>query len=202
MNHDLYQLALLSVFVLIISTRYMISVAKGIHPILILSREKPASEKAVEFLPVAGVGLASLLVLRRIFTPQIWPFLSTGFEVPLYLQLTGLIVALFSFIPLVMGYRALGPNWRVGLGDEEKSNLVTGGIFAYTRNPVYIFFYAFFTGLFLLNGDYSLLLLSLVVVVSLHIQVLQEEKALYRRFGEVYLQYREKVPRYFFYFKK
>lgn len=197
MNLISAQLGLLAVFTGLITVRYIISLRKGIRPFLIFKKEKKFTEKIIEILPVAAVTLVILLILRKIFTPEIFSFLSAGFEMPFFLQLAGFIISFFSFPLLIAGYWALGSNWRVGTGSEEISELVTGGIFARTRNPVYLFFNLFLAGLFLINGDFSILILLMLIIASLHRIILEEEKLLLKTFGSVYESYKRSAPRYF-----
>jgi protein-S-isoprenylcysteine O-methyltransferase Ste14 len=197
MTAEFMQLILLSLFATVTGLKYLFAVIRGVRPVVILKGEKKLSEKILESLPVAGTGLAVFLVLRKIFTPQICTFLSSGFTTPFYLQTAGFFLAFISFILLVGGYHALGSSWRVGAVEEETEELVTWGIFAYTRNPVYIFFSVFTTSLFFMNGDYALLVLSIIITISLHFQVLREEKILRKKYGTVYEEYLARVPRYF-----
>ncbi len=197
MTTEYMQLILLSLFAAVTGLKYLVSVIRGIRPVVILKGNKKLSEKALEFLPVAGTGLAILLVLRNIFTPQICPFLSKGFTIPLIVEVAGYFVAFLSLTLLIAGYHALGSSWKVGTDEESKERFVTDGIFAYTRNPVYIFFSVFSASLFLINGDYSLLILFVLITVSLHLQVLREERILSKQYGAVYKEYLARVPRYF-----
>jgi protein-S-isoprenylcysteine O-methyltransferase Ste14 len=155
------------------------------------------TQRFTEAVPVAAVALTALLVLRKIFTPQIGSALAVGLKTSLALQVFGFSIALLSFILLIGGYWALGNNWRVGTGDEETKELVTDGFFSYTRNPVYMFFNLFMLGKFLINGDIVILILLIIVMVSLHLLILQEEKLLSRNFGHIYDHYRSSTPRYF-----
>lgn len=197
MNFKYGQLILLAIFAFIITTRYFISLRKGLKPFLIFKKEKKFKEKIIEALPVVGVTLVALLILRKIFTPHISPFLSFGFDSPPSLQLAGFIISFFSFIFLVTGYWSLGNNWRVGTGEGEIKELITGGIFAQTRNPVYLFFNLFLSGLFLINGDFFILILSVAVMISLHFVILEEERLLLKNFGSAYRNYKRLTPRYF-----
>lgn len=200
MFFDYAQLLLLSLFALIITVRYLVSVTGGVKPVLIFRRGKSVLERLAEMAPVAGIGLLAMLVLRNVVTPHTASFLGCGFTMPLFLQGTGFILALLSFVFLVGGYRALGTNWRVGTGDAENGELVTKSIFAYTRNPVYLFFNGFAAGIFLINGDYLMLALFVFVAAGLHLLILQEERTLRRKFGSAYAVYAAKVPRYFRFF--
>ena len=197
MNPELLQLIMFSFFAAILSIKYLNSFLRGVKPVQILNRVKTPSERLVESLPVVAVGLAILLVLRGIFTPRICFFLGVGVNFPFAVQKAGFITAYLSFLLLISGYLALGPNWRVGTGVNEQIKLVTGGIFAYTRNPVYLFFNLFSSSLFLINGDYLLLGLFFFTAGGLHLVILREEVFLKERFGAEYERYLITVPRYF-----
>jgi protein-S-isoprenylcysteine O-methyltransferase Ste14 len=77
------------------------------------------------------------------------------------------------------------------------SKLVTGGIFAVTRNPMYVGFYLLAFALALLFAAGWLVLTTIIAALVIHYGVvLREERYLESRFGEEYLRYKEKVPRY------
>lgn len=78
------------------------------------------------------------------------------------------------------------------------THLVTGGMFDYTRNPMYVAFYVVSLGLAVLFAAGWLILTTIALAVVIHYGVvLREERYLERRFGEEYLRYKERVPRYF-----
>ena len=78
----------------------------------------------------------------------------------------------------------------------EKGRLTVSGLYRWSRNPQYLGYFLFLLG-FALN-DWSLWCLAalLVVAISLHLLVLVEEEHLTRAFGEKYLDFCNKVPRY------
>jgi len=88
-------------------------------------------------------------------------------------------------------------SWRVGIDRERPGNLITTGIFRYSRNPIYISFDLVVLGTFLLQGRFVFLILFFCIAISLHIQILQEEKFLIQAYGDAFLSYRSKVARYF-----
>lgn len=200
MSSEQLQLVLVTLFALILTVRYLYSLAGGIRPVRIFNRKKSSFLRALEIFPVAGVGTNIFLVLRKSITPELYSILASGFELPLLLRQAGHLVAFFSLFILAAAYHALGDNWRVGLGDD-KGELVTGGIFSRTRNPVYLFFNLFTFGLFLANGDYLMLICFLIVAVSLHLLITYEERELLQRFGFEYQSYTSRVPRYLCSFK-
>jgi protein-S-isoprenylcysteine O-methyltransferase Ste14 len=104
-----------------------------------------------------------------------------------FIGLAGFAVCLISF----------GNSFRVGIDTQSPDKLVTGGIYAYSRNPMYTSFDVFFLGLFLLFPNTAVLLVFLVAAVALNNQIRKEEMFLKSHYGADYKRYREKVRRYF-----
>lgn len=76
--------------------------------------------------------------------------------------------------------------------------LVTGGPYAYVRNPMYLG--SFFIGIgviIMLCQWYIILIFLLVYSVMFFPKIVKEEKLLARRFGVYYIQYFNSVPRFF-----
>jgi protein-S-isoprenylcysteine O-methyltransferase Ste14 len=77
------------------------------------------------------------------------------------------------------------------------ATLVTTGVYAWSRNPVYAGLIVVYFGLVLaLTTVWGLLLLPFVIAVLRHAAVLPEEDYLARRFGDAYRDYARKVPRW------
>ena len=105
--------------------------------------------------------------------------------------LTGLLaVAIFAAATLT-----LNKNWRVGI-PEEKTQLVTHGIYRISRNPAFVGFDLLHLSMCLLLPNLPLVLLNLWTAVMLHLQILQEEAHLRRTFGEAYVAYSQRTCRY------
>jgi protein-S-isoprenylcysteine O-methyltransferase Ste14 len=109
----------------------------------------------------------------------------------------GLVLLLFGVAMIVgakQGFDAAGTNIRP---DRPTTSLVTTGLFAHTRNPVYIGGELALLGLALLLGSAWILVLMVPATLLLHYGVvLREERYLERKFGAAYLAYKESVPRY------
>lgn len=75
--------------------------------------------------------------------------------------------------------------------------LLTRGPYKFSRNPMYVATFALWLGWTLFYGSIAVLLLSVLgaAVYSL-VFVPREEGALEARFGDSYLQYKNKVPRW------
>lgn len=77
------------------------------------------------------------------------------------------------------------------------SRLATGGIFAYTRNPMYLGAVIGFSGFALaLRSPWLLLLLPLMVFALIRLAIVPEEAYLERRFGAAYMDYKRRVGRW------
>lgn len=77
------------------------------------------------------------------------------------------------------------------------TTIVTTGPFRYTRNPIYLSFSIFYTGIaVLLNALWPVLLLPIVQVVMTRGVIAREEEYLERTFGEGYTRYKAQVRRW------
>ena len=77
-----------------------------------------------------------------------------------------------------------------------KNELVTTGVYAYVRNPVYSAFMFVCTGVLLIYGNLVLLVLPIIYWGFMTVLMkLTEEKWLKNLYGKEYVQYRQRVNR-------
>lgn len=100
-----------------------------------------------------------------------------------------------GFAVLGLAYRGLGDANTTGL-PKAGTQLRTGGIYAYSRNPLYLGLYLMTAGAVLYCGCVAVLALGIAAVAVHHRIVLAEEKFLQARFGPAYGEYKERVRRY------
>jgi protein-S-isoprenylcysteine O-methyltransferase Ste14 len=74
--------------------------------------------------------------------------------------------------------------------------LMTGGPYAYSRHPMYIAEMGLWLGWAVLYGSIIVLAGFVVLCVVVSILAPREERALEAKFGEVYLQYKARVPKW------
>ena len=80
---------------------------------------------------------------------------------------------------------------------KPSTALVTGGILAWLRNPMYVGGTLFLAGLAILLASDWMLVMTIVFVPVIHVGVVKrEERYLEAKFGEPYRQYKTRVPRY------
>jgi protein-S-isoprenylcysteine O-methyltransferase Ste14 len=111
-------------------------------------------------------------------------------------QLLGTLMILVGDLFFVWALIAFGNSWRIGVDEKSAGRLVTTGIFAYSRNPIFAFIGLYFVGTFLINGRPVFLIFAALTVIGLHYQVLQEEKFLSNIYGQAYRNYCTRAGRY------
>lgn len=80
---------------------------------------------------------------------------------------------------------------------ERTQTLVTTGTYRYTRNPMYVGMLVILLGWGIYLGNLSTFaLLPVFVWVLTHQQIIPEEQALTQHFGQAYLDYQQRVPRW------
>lgn len=87
-------------------------------------------------------------------------------------------------------------SWRAGIPDKDKTELVTNGIYKFSRNPAFLGFDFMYAGVLLMYFNPLTAVFSLFAAVTLHLQILQEEKYLTSVFGSSYTAYKSRVFRY------
>jgi protein-S-isoprenylcysteine O-methyltransferase Ste14 len=91
-------------------------------------------------------------------------------------------------------FRKLGTNPRPG---AKATLIVTKGPFRITRNPMYLSLNIILIGMAILLGTYTPLIVIPVFFFFVHTQfVLKEERLMEEWFGEPYLEYKRKTPRW------
>jgi len=97
-------------------------------------------------------------------------------------------------IPALLAFRAAGTHvepWK------PSSAVVTDGIFAWLRNPMYVGLIVGLAGLSVLLASDWTLVMTAVVAPVLHFGVVKrEERYLEAKFGNAYRGYKARVPRY------
>ena len=102
-------------------------------------------------------------------------------------------------ISLVLGFISLitiRDSWRVGIRPEQKTDLITNGIFRFSRNPYFLLYILIFLGCFLLTPTYVFLIIYLIWIFLIHLLILDEEKYLIEQHGDIYKDYKRRVKRY------
>ncbi|HBP66251.1 MAG TPA: isoprenylcysteine carboxylmethyltransferase family protein [Desulfosporosinus sp.] len=109
----------------------------------------------------------------------------------------GVVVCIVGLIIFLMSLIAFGKSFRVGIDEKHPGKLVTTGIFAYSRNPIYTAFGFILLGIFLILPNWIFLIYLVLGFWLFNRQVLLEEASLRKHYGEEYTEYCIKVGRFF-----
>ena len=104
--------------------------------------------------------------------------------------LTGLLVLLWSLI-------SFRQSFRIGIDTDRPDKLIVDGVFAFSRNPIYVGFGLILIGEFLILPNWVTLVYFVAAAGLVHRQVLREEEYLRGQYGAAYEQYCHRVRRYF-----
>jgi protein-S-isoprenylcysteine O-methyltransferase Ste14 len=108
----------------------------------------------------------------------------------------GVLFCLAGLFLLFMSLVSFEKSFRIGIDPDHPDKLVTTGIFAFTRNPIYVAFGFVLLGQFLLFSNWILLLYMVAGICLFHRQVLREEQYLRSHYGQQYAEYCARVRRY------
>ena len=120
----------------------------------------------------------------------------TAAQVPGWgVQALGAGIGILAVVFFGLATKTMRDSWRVGI-PEEKTELVTDGIYRYSRNPAFVGFDLMYLSVCLMFFNVPLVLVSALAAGMLHLQILQEEAHLQQEFGEAYGEYRKQTMRY------
>jgi protein-S-isoprenylcysteine O-methyltransferase Ste14 len=108
----------------------------------------------------------------------------------------GVLFCLAGLLLLAWSLVSFGQSFRVGIDTEKPDKLITTGIFAFSRNPIYTAFASILLGQFLIFPNWIILIYMVAGVWLFHRQVLREEDYLKKHYGSEYLDYCNRVRRY------
>ena len=111
-------------------------------------------------------------------------------------NIAGLILLLCNLIISGLSLINLSDSWRVGIVENQKTELISSGIYRFTRNPYFVSYLLMFAGYTIILQNFILLVFSIFGFLFIHKMILKEEKYLYSAHGENYLSYKRNVPRY------
>lgn len=117
-------------------------------------------------------------------------------HLPAGARFTGFLIGMLGDGIFLLSVLCMKDSWRAGIPDKDRTELVTGGIYRYSRNPAFLGFDFMYVGVLLMYGNLLTLGVSVFAMVMLHLQILQEERYLEGAFGAAYTAYRQQVFRY------
>jgi protein-S-isoprenylcysteine O-methyltransferase Ste14 len=167
----------------------------GINPFVL-----GTSDSAHDFIGrIFKFTTASLLVV--IFTYALWPTAYIYFGPLMWLDRTwvqalGIVLLLASFAWTATAQAQMGDSWRIGIDHQRETDLVQTGIYARSRNPIFVGMRVTMLGVFLCLPNALTLSVLVLSDVLIQIQVRLEEEHLHALHGDAYNAYRSRVRRW------
>jgi protein-S-isoprenylcysteine O-methyltransferase Ste14 len=151
--------------------------------------ESPIGRKVFYTSKYAILGLWAVMVV------QSWGVNLSFGRAPGWLRWVSLFLWIGGFLLLFIGRLGLADSFRIG-SPKESTHLKTGGLFQFSRNPMYVGVYATILASILYTLNPIVLLAGVFVVAVHHRIVLAEEQHLQKAFGQEYADYCCRVRRY------
>ena len=109
----------------------------------------------------------------------------------------GWSLLILSLIIVWIAQSHMRESWRIGIDEEDKTDLVTTGFFSFSRNPVFLGIMIANVGLFLVLPNAFTLMIIALSTTSINTQIRLEEEFLAEEHGNQYTEYTSKVNRWF-----
>lgn len=183
-------LAVMGVFYAAYYTKMLLQRRRGIQTDQISKGRKPKQVLRVEhWMKAATLAIVPVELISIVWDIRLW-------EMP-KLAWTGVFLGAAGVLVFILAMATMRDSWRAGIPAEDKTALVTTGIYRFSRNPAFLGFDLIYGGLLLAFFHPVHLVFVLFAAGMLHLQILQEEAFLTGAFGEKYLEYQKKTGRYF-----
>ena len=139
---------------------------------------------------VIGCLLVSLLA-RQTWHLNLAPGILAAFRyLGIAFRIAGVAVLLMSYGSMAAARTTIDPS-------AHSSKVVTSGLYAYSRNPIYLGWFLLIAGIGFRNASLLVLVIAVTMVLLLYRAVIVEEEAyLEKRFGDEYLRYKKSVRRW------
>lgn len=181
---------LLMIIVGRVAFQFILTGNSGIRP---GTRLKTKKDVLISFVMFGVVGVQTVLA---------WLFsvsrLDAHIELGAIAILLGLLLCIFGIMFTSYAQYAMGEQWRIGVDPDEKTTLVTAGIYGKIRNPIYTGCIVFGTGLILLAPHILFAINGLVGYFAVRAYVKGiEEPYLLKHHGDDYRQYLSQTGAFF-----
>jgi protein-S-isoprenylcysteine O-methyltransferase Ste14 len=156
---------------------------------LSLSKTKPSATKQLIAPVLAGICLGLMLLLNWLFP--------IGLLIHFPFNLLGLLLSGIGLTISLVAHQQFKKIGTTLYPFSQPGKLVTGGLFRYTRNPMYLGLTIFLSGVWLFLGSLSPAVFVVVfILIADRWYIAFEEQQLLAVFGATYAAYQAKTPRW------
>ncbi|MCF8368069.1 MAG: isoprenylcysteine carboxylmethyltransferase family protein [Bacteroidales bacterium] len=111
-----------------------------------------------------------------------------------FIRLSGVVFGVCAIILFYWALRSLGNNFFASLKMKEGHQLITSGLYKWSRHPMYVAFVIMWLSFFLLSANWFIGSTGLVTYVIIFIwRIPKEERMLTEHFGARYLNYKKQT---------
>ena len=153
---------------------------------------KPKKTQRTEICLLAAVCAGAAVQLLSTALPETKAVLRT----PAAVRICGVLAVLCGTVLFICALAAMKDSWRAGIDETQETGMVSGGIYKFSRNPAFAGFDLIYAGTAMVFPGIAALLSAGISVTLFHLQILEEEKYLTRKFGSEYEEYKKNTPRY------
>ena len=187
LSYPLLALFVLAVFYGIYFVKMLAQKRRGIRTLQIRQRKEKSIQTVELLMSIATLGVVIAQLVSILFG---WSCLPTNARV------TGFCTGMLGDLIFLLSVLCMKDSWRAGIPDQEHTELVTSGIYRFSRNPAFLGFDFMYIGVMLMYCNLLTVPLTVFAIVMLHLQILQEERYLDETFGEAYREYKRHTFRY------
>ncbi|MCI9093301.1 MAG: isoprenylcysteine carboxylmethyltransferase family protein [Coprobacillus sp.] len=179
---------ILLVFYSIYFGKMWIQKRKGIQTNQIAKRENKDQQYYIE--------LTMKVVTWGVVFVEVISIFSVNPNVSQIMNFTGIILGILGNIIFACAITTMKDSWRAGLAENDRTEMLTSGIYQISRNPAFLGFNCVYLGILFMFFNIPLLIITVLAILMLHIQILQEEHYLDKEYGIDYRFYKKQVYRY------
>ena len=193
---DIFVIISLAVFYLLFIGRTALLYRKGVKVFVIGTSTKKLFDIILENILMPVLLLWSIFVVITALQIDLPMIISRLWIEIVWVKYVGITFCYIGLIVFLWSLISFGQAWRIGIDENNANELITSGIFRYSRNPIFLFMDLYFTGIMLVYPNIVFIIITIGTIIGIHLQILREEKFLLKKFGEKYIEYKSKTRRY------
>lgn len=170
----------------------------GIDP-TVVAKPHPIMAMGETYRNIIFGAILLMVFLHAVRPPLIVYFVPIPFMQHAAVQAAGVVLLMGSLLLVMVSQRNLGASWRFDFDQAaEPPELVTTGLYAVSRNPIYVGMASTGVGLLLALPNAVTFAVANLTFLLLQVRVRVEEEYLLKAHGEAFEAYRRSTPRWLF----
>jgi len=194
---DVFVIISLAIFYILFIGRTVLLYKKGIKVWVIGTSTKKLLEIILENILLPFLLLSSFIFIIITALQINLPVMISAYLINInWIKYVGIILCYAGLVIFLFALISFGKAWRIGIDEENSNELITFGMFKFSRNPIFLFMDLYYIGIMLIYPNIIFILMATGTIIGIHFQILREEKFLENKFGEKYNEYRKNTRRY------